>query len=68
VNAPGIEEAGMYGRDLRVTVADAETGPTAIRERLAAAGMDVRVLEPVDPTLEDVFTSLVRAEGGAVVG
>ncbi len=68
VDAPGIVEAAMYGRDVHVTVTDASTGPQAIRGALAAAGLAATSLERVEPSLEDVFTALVRAEGGAVIG
>ncbi|HSM59338.1 MAG TPA: ABC transporter ATP-binding protein [Longimicrobiales bacterium] len=67
LGAPGILEAAMFGRTLHVTVEDAERGPEAIRAALAAVGMEVHGIEPVEPSLEDVFVSLVRAEGGAVV-
>ena len=65
---PGIVEAAMYGRVVHVTVEDEATGPGTIRTALASAGVDLTELEPVEPSLEDVFTSLVRAEGGAVIG
>ncbi|KPJ82752.1 MAG: multidrug ABC transporter ATP-binding protein [Gemmatimonas sp. SG8_23] len=68
VDASGIVEAAMYGRDVHVTVAEEATGPVAIRAALATEGVPVSGIEPVEPSLEDVFTSLVRAEGGAVIG
>jgi ABC-2 type transport system ATP-binding protein len=66
--APGIVDAAMFGRALHVTVEDAETGATRIRKVLGAVGSTVKDIHPVDPSLEDVFVSLVRAEGGARVG
>ncbi len=68
VETPGIVEAAMYGRDVHVTVDDLATGAATIGRSLAAVGLTATVIEPVEPSLEDVFTSLVRAEGGAVVG
>ncbi|MFQ5536950.1 MAG: ATP-binding cassette domain-containing protein [Gemmatimonadota bacterium] len=65
---PGILEAAMFGRDLHVTVEDAIPGEAVIRDALAHAGISVRDIHPVEPSLEDVFVSLVRAGGGAVVG
>ncbi len=65
---PGVLEAAMFGRDLHVTVDDATTGPGTVRRALEAAGRSVVEMHPVEPSLEDVFVSLVRAEGGAVVG
>ena len=68
VDTPGIVEAAMYGRNLHVTVEDEATGPETIRTALATAGAAASAIEAVEPSLEDVFTSLVRAEGGAVIG
>jgi ABC-2 type transport system ATP-binding protein len=68
VDAPGIVEAAMYGRDVHVTVEEEVTGPATIRTALASDGVALLGIEPVEPSLEDVFTSLVRAEGGAVLG
>jgi hypothetical protein len=68
VKAPGIVEAAMYGRDLHVTVEDDTSGPEAIRSLLATAGLTATGVAAAQPSLEDVFTSLVRAEGGAVIG
>lgn len=65
---PGVVEAAMYGRDVHITLEGSTAEPDRIRDALAAAGIDVGSLAPVEPSLEDVFTSLVRAEGGAVVG
>ena len=38
------------------------------RSTLAAAGRSVDSVHTVEPSLEDIFVSLVRAGGGAVVG
>jgi ABC-2 type transport system ATP-binding protein len=65
---PGILEAGMYGRALHVTVRGGFGGETAVRTALAESGQNVGAIRRIEPTLEDVFVSLVRAEGGAVVG
>ena len=63
-----VVEAAMFGRSIHVTVDDLEAGRGSVRSALASAGIDVRSIAPVDASLEDVFTSLVRAEGGAVIG
>jgi ABC-2 type transport system ATP-binding protein len=65
---PGILKAAMVGRALHVTVEDGHAGPELVRAALAAAGIRVDGVEPIQPSLEDVFVSLVRAEGGALVG
>ena len=65
---PGVLDAAMFGRALHVTVERADAGSAEVRRALAEAGRGVASIEPVEPSLEDVFVSLVRAEGGAVVG
>ena len=42
-------------------------GEAAIRAQLSAVGRSVTDVRPVEPSLEDVFVSLIRAEGGAPV-
>ncbi|MDH3271771.1 MAG: ABC transporter ATP-binding protein [Gemmatimonadota bacterium] len=65
---PGVLDAAMFGRALHVTVDDPDRGASIIRTTLGAVGADVRGIAPIEPSLEDVFVSLIRAEGGAVVG
>jgi len=64
----GVIDAAMFGRAVHVTVTDELTAPDAVRTTLAAAGRTCKSLERVTPSLEDVFVSLVRREGGAVAG
>lgn len=64
----GVLDAAMFGRTLHVTVTDAVGGADTVRRALRVAGRRVDRIAPVEPSLEDVFVSLVRAEGGAVVG
>jgi ABC-2 type transport system ATP-binding protein len=66
--AEGIHDASLFGRMLRVVVAEAAHATTLIRDRLEAAGLVCRSIEVVSPSLEDVFVSRVRHAGGAVVG
>jgi ABC-2 type transport system ATP-binding protein len=64
----GVLEAAMFGRLLHVTVDEAAAGEALVRRVLADAGRTVSDMHAVEPSLEDVFVSLVRAQGGAVVG
>jgi ABC-2 type transport system ATP-binding protein len=67
-HAPGVLEVAMFGRTLHVTVDDAQGGEARVREILSSSGRAVADVHTVPPSLEDVFVSLVRAEGGARVG
>jgi ABC-2 type transport system ATP-binding protein len=64
--APEVVRAGLFGRDLHVTVADREAALAALPLRLAARGVAVSRLREIPPSLEDVFISIVQAAGGAV--
>lgn len=63
-----VLEAAMFGRSLHVTVSDAITGEATVRRLLSGGGRRLDAIHAVEPSLEDVFVSLVRAQGGAVVG
>lgn len=65
---PGIHDLSLFGRELHAVVADAERAAPAIRAALTDAGLAVGAIAPIAPSLEDVFVSLVRREGGAVAG
>jgi ABC-2 type transport system ATP-binding protein len=65
---PGVIDAAMFGRAVHITVTDESTAPDTVRATLTAAGRTCESLERVTPSLEDVFVSLVRREGGAVIG
>jgi len=67
-HAPEVLESAMFGRDLHVTVAEVAEGARAVRRVLEAGGRLAKDIHVIEPSLEDVFVSLVRAEGGAVAG
>ena len=66
--APGIIDAAMFGRLVHVVVSEEAGAATSIRDVLRDAGRTVEDVRTVQPSLEDVFVSLVRREGGAVAG
>jgi ABC-2 type transport system ATP-binding protein len=66
-DVPEAMGAGLYGRTVHVMVDDLETARRVLPERLAAAGVALRVLTPIPPSLEDVFVALVTDAGGAPV-
>jgi ABC-2 type transport system ATP-binding protein len=65
---PGIVEAAMFGRAVHVVVEDVAAAEAFIPSFLATRGITCTGVQPVRPSLEDVFVSLVRREGGAVAG
>ena len=66
--APGVIEAAMFGREVHVMVEDADAAARDLPALLTAKGHRVHGVQPVRPSLEDVFVALVRREGGAVAG
>ncbi len=67
-HAPGVVEAAMFGRAVHVVVEDEAAARAALPGFLAAHGRTCDRITTVQPSLEDVFVSLVRHEGGAVEG
>ena len=65
---PGVIDAAMFGRAVHVAVAEPDGAAARITAALAAAGRSCDRLAPVAPSLEDVFVSLVRREGGGAGG
>jgi ABC-2 type transport system ATP-binding protein len=68
--APGVLQAGLFGRALHVTVSDGEDAArarTALPELLAGRGIAVASIQEIEPSLEDVFVALVEEAGGAPV-
>lgn len=64
---PAVLDTGLFGRNVHAVVRDRAAAERIISERLAASGVELLGMTPIAPSLEDVFVSLVRAEGGAVV-
>ena len=65
---PEVQDVTMFGRKLHVVLEDAARGRAAIEAELGRAGIGWKGIEPIEPSLEDVFAALVRREGGAVLG
>jgi len=66
---PEVKEAALFGRGLHAVARTADAGPAAaaIRAALAAAGFRILKVERINPTLEDVFVSLIEARDRAAV-
>jgi ABC-2 type transport system ATP-binding protein len=66
--AEGIVDAAMYGRTLHVTTEAVDGVEQMIRAHLSKADIAVASVKQISPSLEDVFVSRVRDEGGARSG
>jgi ABC-2 type transport system ATP-binding protein len=60
--APGVSGVAVFGGGLHVTVDHAEAGAARVRERLSAKGIEIRQLEAIEPSMEDVFVAMIEAE------
>ena len=52
---------GLFGDRVHVAVRDAAAGEGSVRALLASAGFDLLSLRPIEPSLEDVFVSVLAA-------
>ena len=59
---PGVLDVAVFGGGLHVTVNDGEAAAARIRQVLSAKGIEVRRLEPIEPSMEDVFVAMIEAE------
>jgi len=63
-----VLEAALFGRAVHVVARDPAEAEREVPAVLRAANVPHTGMRRVSPALEDVFVSLVRREGGAVVG
>ena len=61
--APGIQDAAVFGNSIHAVVKDARAALPAVRDLLASQGIRTGRVEPIAPSLEDVFVSLTAARG-----
>ena len=59
---PGVVESAVFGGGLHVVVDEPEATMGRIRSKLAEGNIEIRRLEPITPSLEDVFVALIEAE------
>jgi ABC-2 type transport system ATP-binding protein len=59
---PGMRDVAVFGGGLHVTVEDEAAGMARVRQVLAERGVEVRDLQPIEPSMEDVFVALIEAE------
>jgi ABC-2 type transport system ATP-binding protein len=60
---PGILDLNAFGEKYHLAVDDPQPARLAVESRLAAAGIEVRSIREIPPTMEDLFVHL--ANGGA---
>ena len=58
-----LDEVALYGAEVHAVVPNAKQYQGVVRELLVAEGLEVRSIEWIAPTLEDVFISSVKAPG-----
>jgi hypothetical protein len=56
-----LDEVALYGAQVHAVVPSAKQYKEVIRELLVAEGIEVRAIEWIAPTLEDVFISSVNS-------
>jgi ABC-2 type transport system ATP-binding protein len=59
---PGLSEIAVFGGGLHVTAADATTAVSEMRAALEQAGIAVPLIEPIEPSMEDVFVAMIEEE------
>jgi ABC-2 type transport system ATP-binding protein len=65
---PGLIDAAVFGNHLHLVVAEARAAVEPVRAHLAQQGLRVGRVEPIRPTLEDVFVSLTAGRAEAAEG
>jgi len=59
---PRVHDVAVFGGGLHVTAEEGERAMPQIRSALEQAGITVSVLEPIEPSMEDVFVAMIEAE------
>jgi drug efflux transport system ATP-binding protein len=66
--APGVLDTAVFGNALHVLVPQASASMPLLRANLSKQGIAVTRMEPIPPTLEDVFVSLTATQGKSEKG
>ncbi|HLH44804.1 MAG TPA: ABC transporter ATP-binding protein [Bryobacteraceae bacterium] len=59
---PGILDVAVFGGGLHVKVEDENRAEQIIRDVLASRNIQIAILEPISPSMEDVFVGLIEKE------
>jgi ABC-2 type transport system ATP-binding protein len=65
---PEVREAALFGRAIHVTVPDGASAAPGLRAALEGHGILIERIEPVQPSLEDAFVSIVERDHRARSG
>ncbi len=57
-----IEETSMFGTNIHISVADVREGDRRVRDLLTKNGFEVRRVEKIEASLEDIFIHLIEQE------
>ena len=60
---PSVKDAAVFGNALHLVVSEVATDMAPLRTYLSTGGVLVTKMEPISPTLEDVFVSLTANHG-----
>lgn len=60
-----VEKTSLFGTAVHAVMRDTQTSPAALAAVLSSAGVEVRGIGPVSPSLEDVFLDVVERLGAA---
>ncbi|HTQ53812.1 MAG TPA: ABC transporter ATP-binding protein [Bryobacteraceae bacterium] len=58
----GVLDVAVFGAGLHVNVDDLDAGAAHIRQVLGEKQIQIKRLEPIQPSMEDVFVGLIEAE------
>jgi ABC-2 type transport system ATP-binding protein len=58
----GIRDVAVFGGGLHLTVQEPAAAEVSVRGALAAGGIEVRRLETIHPSMEDVFVAMIEQE------
>ena len=59
---PGVRDVAVFGSGLHITVDEVEAAGARVRQALTGKGIEITRLEPIQPSMEDVFVALIEAE------
>jgi len=59
---PAVLDVAVFGSGLHVMLKDPAMSSERIRNDLERRGIEIRLLEPILPSMEDVFVALIEAE------